>query len=104
MKVFQVALSLPANAGTGARVLTPRSPRRTVNATAPILGYGTGSHMTYDPIHAGAPPDLPLFLITSPYVAHCMGACSAKREWSLFSLSHPPPPFTHNPNHTVLPI
>ena len=28
-----------------------------------------------------------LFLITYPYIAHCMGACSAKGEWSLFSLS-----------------
>jgi len=34
--------------------------------------------------------DHPLFLITSPYKAHCVGAYSAKREWSLFylSLSH----------------
>ena len=31
--------------------------------------------------------DPPLFLITYPYIAHCMGACSAKGEWSLFSLS-----------------
>jgi len=31
--------------------------------------------------------DHPLFLITSPYIAHCMGACGAKGEWSLFSLS-----------------
>jgi len=30
--------------------------------------------------------DLPLFLITPPYIAHCMGACSAKGEWSLASL------------------
>jgi len=29
----------------------------------------------------------PLFLITYPYIAHRMGACSAKGEWSLFSLS-----------------
>ena len=31
--------------------------------------------------------DHPLFLITPPYIAHFMGACSAKGEWSLFSLS-----------------
>jgi len=31
--------------------------------------------------------DLPLFLINPPCIAHCMGACSVKREWSLFSLS-----------------
>ena len=29
----------------------------------------------------------PLFLTTSPYIAHCMGACSAKGEWGLFSPS-----------------
>ena len=29
----------------------------------------------------------PLFFITYPYIAHCMGACSAKGDWSLFSLS-----------------
>ena len=32
----------------------------------------------------------PLFLITYPDIAHCMGACSAKGEWSLFSLSRRP--------------
>ena len=31
--------------------------------------------------------DHPLFLITYPYIALCMGACSAKGGWSLFSLS-----------------
>jgi len=30
--------------------------------------------------------DPPLLLITPPYIAHCMGACRAKGEWSLFSL------------------
>jgi len=36
---------------------------------------------------------LPLLFITHPYIAHCLGACSAKREWSLFSLY--PPPSAH---------
>jgi len=31
--------------------------------------------------------DHPLFMIKSSYIAHCMGACSANGEWSLFSLS-----------------
>ena len=43
--------------------------------------------------------DLPL-LITSPYVAHCMEACSAKCEWSLLSLSLSSPPCTRKPNYT----
>ena len=30
--------------------------------------------------------DHPLFLITPPYIAHCMGTCTAKGGWSLFSL------------------
>ena len=31
--------------------------------------------------------DHPLCLLTHPYIAHSMGACSAEREWSLFSVS-----------------
>ena len=34
----------------------------------------------------GNQPDHPLFLITYSYIAHCMEACGAKGEWSLFSL------------------
>ena len=35
---------------------------------------------------------LPLLMITSPYTANYMGACSAKGEWSLLSLSPSLPP------------
>ena len=31
----------------------------------------------------------PSSAVTSPYIAHCMGASSAKREWSIFSLAPP---------------
>jgi len=34
--------------------------------------------------------DHPLLLITYPYIAQCMGACSAKGGWSLLSLSLSP--------------
>ena len=34
---------------------------------------------------------LPSYAATSPYITHCMGACSAKGEWSIFSLSLPLP-------------
>ena len=27
--------------------------------------------------------DPPLLLITPPYIAHCMGACTAKGSWDL---------------------
>lgn len=47
-------------AGPGARAITPRSPRRLVNPSAPILGYGTGSHMSYDPLHPGATLAVPM--------------------------------------------
>ena len=38
--------------------------------------------------------DHPLFSIAYPYIAHCMRACRAKGEWSLFSLSLSPPPLS----------
>ena len=44
--------------------------------------------------------DHPLFLITHPYIAHCIRACSAKGAWSLFSLSL----FSLSPLYTVLPV
>ena len=34
--------------------------------------------------------DHPLFSVTPPYIAHCMWACGAKSEWSLFFLSLSP--------------
>ena len=43
-------------------------------------------------------------MITHPYTAHCMGACSAKGERGLFSPSLSRPPFNHQPNYTVLPM
>ena len=43
-----------------------------------------------------------LFLITYPYIAHCMGACSARGEWSLFSLLNSLSSLS--PLYTVLPI
>jgi len=46
--------------------------------------------------------DHPLFLITYPYITHCMGACSAKGEWSLFSLYLSL--IFLSPLYTVLPI
>ena len=44
----------------------------------------------------------PSSAVTYPYIAHCMGACSAKGEWSLFSLSLSLSSLS--PLYTVLPI
>ena len=46
----------------------------------------------------------PLFLITYPYIAHCMGSCRAKGEWSLFSISLSLSLSSLSPLYTVLPI
>jgi len=55
---------------------------------------GGGSRMHREPRRSAPEPtralDHPLFLTTHPYIAHCMGACSAKGEWSLFSLALSP--------------
>ena len=48
--------------------------------------------------------DLPLFLITSPYIAHCLRACGAKGERNLFSLSLSPLSLAslHRAEHSTL--
>jgi hypothetical protein len=51
-----------------------------------MAGDALHSHLT----QARRTFDYPLFLVTHSYIAHCMGACRVKGEWSLLFLSLSP--------------
>ena len=80
------------NDGTARRSVYYECPRRTHTRCrcAARCRAGQGACSTFEhPLFSITSPHIAiyLFLITSPHIALCMGAGSARCEWSLFSLS-----------------